>query len=361
MMPMTAALFALLIQPSIQQDAWPQIEASSILTHIKYLASDELKGRNTPSEGLDKAADYLADEFKKAGLKPGNGDSWFLEANYTGRRGGASGPVKSVVAVVPGTDPQLKEEYVLVSAHYDHLGERQGEGDQIYNGANDNASGTVGLIEAGAALMKTRPRRSVMFVALWGEEKGLRGSRAFVQDPPVPLSQIIANINLEQIGRTDDNEGPRVEAASITGYDYTTLTDRLIEAGKKTGVTIEHHKRNSSMFFMRSDNAAFAAAGIPAHTISTCYIFPDYHRATDHWDKIDASNMTKIVEMVTDGIAITANSKDRPTWVEGKDATKRYREAFKELYGDKIAAKGLSFSPLSEQEKRPNLLIPSSK
>src|SRR6185295_12174145 len=125
--------------------------------------------------------------------------------------------VRNVIGLLRGSDPVLKDTYVLVTAHYDHLGMQAGNsGDNIFNGANDDGSGTVSVIELAAALttLKERPKRSLIFMTFFGEEKGLRGSRYYGRHPVFPIEQTVADMNLEQVGRTDSDEGPQVANAS---------------------------------------------------------------------------------------------------------------------------------------------------
>src|SRR5262249_53896358 len=155
----------------------------------------------------------------------------------------------------------------------------------IFNGANDDASGTASLIEIANALsaMPTRPKRSVIFLALFGEELGLVGSRYYSQHPVFPLSKTVAELNLEQLGRPDDNTGPRVGILNVTGFDYSSVTPVLVKAGEETGIQVLKDEDASDAFFGRSDNQALADAGVPAHTLSVGYEFPDYHAAGDEW------------------------------------------------------------------------------
>ena len=121
--------------------------------------------------------------------------------------------IRNVIAILRGSDPALKDTYVLVTAHYDHLGVRPDlPGDNIYNGANDDGSGTVSVIELASALatLKERPKRSLVFMTFFGEEKGLRGSRYYGRHPVFPIEQTVADVNLEQVGRTDSDEGPQL-------------------------------------------------------------------------------------------------------------------------------------------------------
>lgn len=235
--------------------------------------------------------------------------------------------LKNVVAVVRGSDPGLKGTYVLVTAHYDHMGRApDGEGDRVYNGANDNASGTAAVIELAGALARLRekPKRTVIFTAVFGEEKGLLGSRYYARHPLFPIEKTVANINLEQLGRTDDVEGPQIARASLTGFDYSDIGETFRKAGELTGITVFKSGNNSDSYFGRSDNQVFAALGIPAHTLSVGYVFPDYHRPGDHWDKLDYANMEKITRMTALGVLMIANNPEPPRWNESNPKAERY-------------------------------------
>jgi hypothetical protein len=243
-------------------------------------------------------------------------------------------PVKlrNVVGVLRGSDPKLKNTYVMLTSHYDHLGIRDGE---IYNGANDDGSGTVSVIEIASALaaQKTRPKRSIVFMTFFGEELGLVGSRYYGKHPIFPIKDTVADLNLEQIGRTDDTEGPRVNTANLTGFDYSTVTQTLQRAGAKYGVKLWKHPKNSDLYFAHSDNQSLADAGVPAHTLSVAYAFPDYHGKDDEWQKIDYENMARIDRMVAAGLFAIANDRKAPTWTAAPNAA-RYLEASRKLKGD---------------------------
>ena len=179
--------------------------------------------------------------------------------------------LRNVVGLLRGSDASLKDTYVMVTGHYDHLGIRgTGEGDHLYNGANDDASGTASVIEIARTLASfpNRPRRSLIFVALFGEELGLVGSRYYAQHPLFPLAKTVADLNLEQVGRTDVDNGSRVGIINVTGYDFTSLTGEIKKAGAQFDVQVVKDEQNSDSFFGRSDNQAFADAGVPAHTLS---------------------------------------------------------------------------------------------
>jgi Zn-dependent M28 family amino/carboxypeptidase len=235
--------------------------------------------------------------------------------------------VRNVIGLLRGSDPSLRETFVVLSAHYDHLGigPANGSGDRIFNGANDDGSGTVSVIEIAAALatLNPRPKRSLVFITFYGEEHGLVGSRYFVEHPVVPLEKTVVNINLEQVGRTDDSDGPRVSAATVTGYDYSDVASILRRAGHAVGVDVLKHPTKSDSYFGASDNASFARAGIPAHTISVAYMFPDYHGADDEWEKIDFVNMATVDRMAMLGLITIANGP-APVWNKDNPRTAPY-------------------------------------
>ena len=243
-------------------------------------------------------------------------------------------PVKlrNVIGLLRGSDPALKDTYVLVTAHYDHIGVRKGEGDQIFNGANDDGSGTVSVIELAAAMatLKQRPKRTIVFMTVFGEEKGLLGSRYYGRHPVFPIEKTVANINLEQVGRTDSSEGPQIANATLTGFDYSDIAQTFKAAGELTGINIYKHERNSDPFFSRSDNQALADQGVPAHTLCVAYVYPDYHGAGDHWDKIDYDNLAKVNRMIALGLIMIADNPQEPKWNEANPKTERYVKAWRE-------------------------------
>ena len=356
-----AALLAALFAVSTAQAAEPQlppeqarllstISADAMRGHLAFLASDALEGRGTPSRGLDIAAEYIASQFRAAGLEPLGDDGYFQTADWRkiapkreqAKYADAPEPllVRNVVGVLRGSDPELAKTYVLVTAHYDHVGIREGKGDDpIYNGANDDGSGTVSVIELARAFaaQETRPKRSIVFMTVFGEEHGLVGSRYYGANPLVPVADTVADINLEQIGRTDDSEGPQVRAAALTGADYSSVADVLRKAGERTGISITRHPVNSDRYFAASDNQALADLGVPAHTVSVAYEFPDYHGPADTWDKIDYENMAAIDRTVALAILEIANDPQAPRWNADNPKAAKYAEAarlLREAAGD---------------------------
>lgn len=313
------------------------ISAKSMQEHLKYLSSDELEGRGTPSKGLDLAADYIAADFKKSGLEPVGDDGYFQTSEFKSRKGEVQ-KVRNVIGVLRGSDPVLKDSFVLVTAHYDHLGVNPYlTGDQIYNGANDDGSGTVSVMELAEAFgkMKNRPKRTIVFMTFYGEEKGLVGSRFYGKHPIFPIAQTIADVNLEQVGRTDDTEAPRVLGASMTGFDFSDIGTIFADAGKQVGISVTKHPKYSDMFFALSDNQALADLGVPAHTICVAYEYPDYHRLSDTYDKVDYDNMAKVDQMVALGLLKIANSTDEPHWNAENAKAARYLRAWQATHQGK--------------------------
>jgi hypothetical protein len=240
----------------------------------------------------------------------------------------------NVIGILRGSDPVLKNTYVLVTAHYDHIGVKAaGEGDRIFNGANDDGSGTVSVIELASALatLRQRPKRSIVFMTFFGEERGGLGSRYYARHPVFPLAQTVADLNLEQLGRTDSTEGPKIKTGNFTGFDFSNLPEIFREAGEKTGVHIVDDKDHSDDYFAASDNVNLALAGVPAHTFSVTYEFPDYHGVGDEWYKIDYDNMAKVDRMLAAGILDLAGRPEAPKWNEANPKTEPYVKAWKEL------------------------------
>lgn len=299
---------------------------------VEFLSSDKMAGRNTPSPELDQCAQYIADKLKGRGLKPGNGESYLQTTTW--RK--TETKVSNVIAILPGTDPALKNEYVYITAHYDHLGTRKVEDGQdgIYNGANDNGSGTAGVLGVASLLQNEKPKRTIVFMTFYGEEKGLVGSAFYVKNPLFPLKQTSAVINIEQIGRTDDSEAPRVNAISMTGFELSDLGSVINEAGSKWKIGTTGHPTNSFAYFGASDNLPFASAGVPAHTVCTAYEFADYHKVGDTADKLDYKNMANVVQVISRAVLEVANRKERIQWNADEKRAARFIEAAKKLQSD---------------------------
>jgi hypothetical protein len=241
----------------------------------------------------------------------------------------------NVVGILRGSDPALKDTCVLLSAHYDHIGEKPtGEGDRIYNGANDDGSGTVSVIEIANALahLKQRPKRSIVFVTFFGEEKGGYGSRYYARHPSIPLDKTIADINLEQVGRSDSTEGEQKNNASITGFDYSDVAEVLQAAGGLTGIEVYKNNRANDVYFSASDNVFLAEQGVPAHSLTVAFDYADYHGLGDEWQKIDYENMAKVDRMVAVGLLMLAGDTRVPHWNPENPKAAPYLKAWKKAH-----------------------------
>ena len=238
----------------------------------------------------------------------------------------------NVIGVLRGSDPVLKDTCVLLTAHYDHIGRlTDGPGDRIYNGANDDGSGTVSVIEVANALasLQPHPRRSIVFMTFFGEEEGMIGSHYYARHPAWPIDKTIAQLNLEQVGRTDSSEGPQISNATLTGFDYSNLSDYLLRAGELTGVKLYKHAQNSDPYFRLSDNISLAEAGVPAHTLAVSFEFPDYHGLGDEWQKIDYDNMAKVDRMIAVALVMAANADEPVHWNENNSKAGAFVKAWK--------------------------------
>src|SRR5206468_2528431 len=145
------------------------------------------------------------------------------------------------------------------------------------------------------------PKRSILFVAFFGEELGLVGSQFYAKHPVVPLEQTIADLNLEQVGRTDASNGDMAGTASITGFDFSDLPQRIEQAGAALGIRV-YKDENSDPFFKQSDNLALAEAGVPSHTLCVAFDFADYHKVGDSWEKLNYRNMAAVDAAVASGL-----------------------------------------------------------
>jgi Zn-dependent M28 family amino/carboxypeptidase len=281
--------------------------AASLAADVSFLASEELDGRETGTRDLDVAASYIATQFAKAGLKPAANGTYFQQA----KRGKGW---RNVAAILPGTDPVLSSQYVILSAHYDHLG-HNAKG--LFPGANDNASGTASVIEVAAALAgrAERPKRSILFIAFYGEEEGLLGSSYYVQHPLVPLKDTVAEINLEQLGRTDEETGKKLASFALTGTNFTNLSDVIRDAVAAVGVTIYKHK-DDHLYFNRSDNYSFVSKDVVDTTIVVAFDYPDYHTTRDTVDKIDFDNLALVARGVGAAVWELAITPNPPVWTD---------------------------------------------
>ncbi|MGH7452782.1 MAG: M20/M25/M40 family metallo-hydrolase, partial [bacterium] len=219
----------------------------------------------------------------------------------------------NVVGELRGSDPKMAQEAVLLSAHLDHLGVRRAvAGDSIYNGADDDASGVVAVLELARVFgAGPKPKRTVYFVLFGSEERGGYGSQHFIKNSPVQLNNIVADLQFEMIGRPD----PKVSANSLwlTGFERSNLGPELAKQGARL-VADPHPEEN---FFQRSDNFAFARLGVIAHTVSSYGLHQEYHQPNDDLAHIDFAHITNAINSMIKPVQWLANSNFMPTWNEG--------------------------------------------
>jgi hypothetical protein len=223
----------------------------------------------------------------------------------------------NAVGQLTGSDPASAKEVILLSAHLDHVGARTPANaapgaDTIYNGADDDASGTIAVLELARALaLGPRPKRTIVFAFFGSEEAGGFGSRFFADRPVVPLAQVVANLQFEMIGRPDAKVPPHT--LWLTGYERSTLGPALAKQGAK--LVQDPHPEQS--FFTRSDNIQFARRGVVAHTVSSFGLHKEYHQPSDEMKTIDFPHMTDAIRSMLEPIRWLANSGFRPDWLPG--------------------------------------------
>jgi hypothetical protein len=285
--------------------------ASDVRPHVEYLASPELKGRSGPDARI--AAEYIQQRFERWGLKPlFPGDSFFQQIPGARSEEGAKSIVgRNVGAWVPGSDPSLGDEVVIISAHYDHLGVRGG---RIYRGADDNASGVAMLLEVArrTAAAAVKPRRSIAFIAFDLEERMLWGSRWFVAHPPWPLAQVKLFITADMIGRSlGDLPLPVV---FVLGSEHAPqLKNVLSRVGTPHGLEVA--RLGIDLIGTRSDYGPFRDARIPFLFFSTGQ-HPDYHTPEDIPERVDYARVAKVSGLVHAICHDAANADEAPEWTD---------------------------------------------
>jgi Peptidase family M28 len=291
---------------------------------MEFLADDELHGRGSATRDEHIAALFAATQFQSLGLEPGGDNGTFLQKTplpdpapaILQRRlsGFEDTPRKetwNAVAILRGST--APNEVVLLTAHLDHLGIGPAvKGDRIYNGADDDASGTTAVLTL-AHILATglRPHRTIIFALFGSEEISGYGSRAFLQRPPMPLSSIVANLEFEMIGRPDHAVPPGT--LWLTGFDRSNLGPALAKHGARL-VNDPHPKEQ---FFRRSDNYALAQQGVIAQTVSSFGMHKDYHQPSDELSTIDFTHMTNAIASMVGPIRWLADTTWKPQWNPG--------------------------------------------
>lgn len=278
------------------------INSEDIKEQIGVLASAEFEGREAGESGGQKAAIYIEGIFKSIGLHPvvdtPNGTSFFQKVPLRGNKSS-----NNILGLIKGSE--FPDEVIIVSAHYDHLGKK---GDEYYPGADDNASGVSALLEAAQAFAEANkngnsPRRSILFIALTAEEKGLKGSEYYTDVNPIfPLTNTVVNLNMDMVGHLDDLHPKDPNFVSVVGSDWQSTELHVIHenANRKVGLELDYTFNaidHPEMFFYRSDQYNFAKHGIPV-IFYTSGDHHDYHKLTDVVDNIEFGRIKKVAELV---------------------------------------------------------------
>ena len=296
------------------------ITTADLEKHLTILASDSLEGRETGKKGQKMAADYIMNHFINIGVPPYKGNKYYQKFKVKSGRHickcedcdngfikelfGKKKMIKgeNVLAFIEGTD--LKEEIVVITAHYDHLGIHE---NIVFNGADDDGSGTVSAMEIAEAFMIAKkegngPRRSILVMTVSGEEKGLLGSKYYTNNPIYPLKNTVANLNIDMIGRVDDwhENGDYVYliGSDMLSMDLHNLSE---EVNKKYIGTNLDYRFNSeddpNQYYYRSDHYNFAKNNIPVIFYFNG-VHEDYHKKTDTVDKIDFEKLQRISRLI---------------------------------------------------------------
>lgn len=278
------------------------ITANELKTHLTIVASDEMEGRDTGTEGQKKAGRYLISQYKKDQIPFPKGASDYYQrvsAEFMNQKGGGNlNDSENIWAFIEGSEKP--NEIVVISAHYDHVGIKNGE---VYNGADDDGSGTVALLEIAQAFETAKkeghgPKRSILILHMTGEEHGLFGSEYYSLHPLFPLANTITDINIDMIGRRDEKHEKSNNYIYLIGSDYLSsdLYKICEDANKKythLDIDYQYNDRNDpNRFYYRSDHYNFAKNGIPSVFLFNG-VHADYHQATDEVDKIEFDALEK--------------------------------------------------------------------
>ena len=291
------------------------INESIVKKHIYTLANDSMQGRKAGTEGIEKAAKYIESQFKKIGLKYFNNNSFRQTFKYKNKRSRNQEELNlfNVIGFLEGNEK--KDEIVVISAHYDHLGMKStGSGDLIFNGANDNATGVAAVLTLAEYFKsKNNNSRSILFIAFTAEEMGLVGSNYFGKT--ISPESIVAGINIEMIGK-ESPFGPNT--AWLTGFQRSNFGKIIQKNLSSSEFKIYPDPFISYRLFFRSDNASFARLGIPAHTFSTSPMDKDldYHKVTDEASTLNMKTITQTIKAIAIGTKSIIAGEDTPTRVK---------------------------------------------
>jgi Zn-dependent M28 family amino/carboxypeptidase len=300
-------LFFFFLGIYVQGQEKPMILKQEVTRIETELASDKMQGRAIFTSGIDSASVFIEKEFKKINL------GFFKDLkSYRQEFVAKDKNANNVIGIIPGKSKP--DEYVVFSAHYDHLGTKTSGKDKVYNGANDDASGTTAVITLAKYFKElNQNERTIVFVAFTGEEVGGFGSAFFSNN--IDPDKVVAMFNIEMIG-TESKWGKN--SAYITGFERSDFGTILQKNLKGTDFNFYPDPYPQEQLFYRSDNARLAALGVPAHTISTSKmdVEPNYHKLSDEVSTLDLANMTEIIKSIAMSSWSIINGEDTPSRVK---------------------------------------------
>lgn len=302
------------------------ITAEQLEEWVSYLASDEMRGRASGSPEMARAADWIALQYGESGLKPLKGHEDFIHEYAFQTRLGAEISERNVIGILEGKDPALKDEYILITAHFDHVGVgRPVNGDSIYNGADDNAAGTCTLLGIARTIKEKqlKPGRSIIFAAVSAEEMGLKGSGHIAANPPFPLENVFVNMNFEMTGHSEFLGRGNYY---MSGCDYSNLDEIIKEMEKGGSYNLVDTIQLANRLFYMSDNASFARveregetyAGIPGATFATTTFAAYIHSPADEAGLFDFVNMAGLVDHFTSIILFLSETDKKVDWTDDR-------------------------------------------
>ncbi|WP_293826467.1 M28 family peptidase [uncultured Brevundimonas sp.] len=293
--------------PPALAPAAPTVVASPLLDDVRILSGDDMQGRDTGSEGGERARAYIVSRLEAMGVQPAPfGRLQPFQAPGRTREGVKRFNGVNIVGLIPGA--RVADRYIVVTAHYDHVGANDG---QIYHGADDNASGVATMLELARRLKANPPEHSVLIVALDGEERGLLGAREFVKAPPVPLSAVSLNLNFDMTARAE-TDGHLWVTGTYQHPDLRPILEPVTAQGAVSFAFGKDTPRDTgeNNWVDASDHAAFHAAGVPFLYMGVDY-HPDYHRPSDTFERIDPTVFTQATELAIAGFYALDRALDR--------------------------------------------------
>ncbi|TDX87006.1 M28 family metallopeptidase [Epilithonimonas xixisoli] len=307
------------------KDAYNSITLEELKTNLYVIAGDEMEGRETGSAGQKKAGEFMIDQYKKYGISfPSALGSFYqkVPSEAMKKYGETLPDSENILAFIEGSEKP--NEIIVISAHYDHVGMKKGE---IYNGADDDGSGTVAVMEIAQAFQEAKkkgygPKRSILFLHVTGEEHGLFGSEYYSDHPVFPLVNTVANLNIDMIGRDDpENRGKKyvyVIGSEMLSSDLKKISETANEKTVKLELNYKYDDpKDPQRLYYRSDHYNFAKHNIPV-AFYFDGIHEDYHKPTDTPDKIDYDILTQRTKLVFATAWELANRADRIV-VDGKN------------------------------------------